>query len=163
MDGDSQILTWICNKRPGPPRSRQDLDKILCKNPANKIPPRSRQDLDKIPPRFSPRFSPRFFARFLPRFFARISLISLRDSLHEYRQDDETAGTVACSTVGARLDYCNSILYGTSAGNLGKIQRVINTLARVVSGARKCDHITPVLADLHWLPIASRIRFEVAL
>ena len=64
---------------------------------------------------------------------------------------------MACSMVGARLDYCNSILYGTSAGNLGRIQRVINTLARVVSGARKRDHITPVLADLHWLPIASRI------
>ena len=77
--------------------------------------------------------------------------------------DDETARTVACSMVGARLDYCNSILYGTSAGNLGKIQRVINMLARVVSSARKRDHITPVLADLHWLPIASRIRFKVAL
>ena len=59
--------------------------------------------------------------------------------------------------------YCNSILHGTSAGNLGRIQRAINTLARVVSGARKRDHITPVLADLHWLPIASRIRFKVAL
>ena len=77
--------------------------------------------------------------------------------------DDETARTVASSMVGARLDYCNSILHGTSAGNLGRIQRVINTLARVVSGARKRDHITPVLADLHWLPIASRIRFKVAL
>ena len=64
--------------------------------------------------------------------------------------------------VGARLDYCNSILYGTSPENLDKIQRVINTLARVVSGAMERDHITPVLAELHWLPIASRIRFKVA-
>ena len=64
---------------------------------------------------------------------------------------------------GHDSDYCNSILHGTSAGNLGRIQRVINTLARVVSGARKRDHITPVLTDLHWLPIASRIRFKVAL
>ena len=54
-------------------------------------------------------------------------------------------------------------IYGTSTENLGKIQRVINTLARVFLGARKRDHITPVLADLHWLPIASRIRFKVAL
>ena len=77
--------------------------------------------------------------------------------------DDETARTVACSMVSARLDYCNSILYGTSAGNLGKLQRVINTLARVVSGTRKRDHITPILVELHWLPIASRIRFKVAL
>ena len=76
--------------------------------------------------------------------------------------DDETAWTVAC-LVSAWLDYCNSILCGTSAGNLGKIQRVINTLASVVSGVRKRDHITPVLAELHWLPIVSRIRFKVAL
>ena len=65
--------------------------------------------------------------------------------------------------VGARIDYCNSILYGTSAANLNKLQRVINTLARVVSGTRKRDHITPVLADLHWLPVASRIKFKIAL
>ena len=77
--------------------------------------------------------------------------------------DAETARTVACSMVGARIDYCNSILYGTSAANLNKLQRVINTLARVVSGTRKRDHITPLLADLHWLPVASRIKFKIAL
>ena len=70
---------------------------------------------------------------------------------------------MACTMVRARLDYCNSIRYGTYAGNLSRIQRVIKTLAWVVSGARKRDHITPVLADLHWLPITSRIRFKVAL
>ena len=43
------------------------------------------------------------------------------------------------------------------------IMRVINTLARVVSGTRKHDHITPVLADLHWLPVASYIKFNIAL
>ena len=77
--------------------------------------------------------------------------------------DAETARTVACSMVGARINYCNSILYGTSAANLNKLQRVINTLARVVSGTRKRDHITPVLADLHWLPVASRIKFKITL
>ena len=77
--------------------------------------------------------------------------------------DAETARTVACSMVGARIDYCNSILYGTSAANLNKLQRVINTLARVVSGTRKRDHITPVLADLHWLPVAFCIKFKIAL
>jgi len=28
---------------------------------------------------------------------------------------------------------------------------------------RKRDHITPVLADLHWLPVAARIQFKIAL
>ena len=77
--------------------------------------------------------------------------------------DEETACMVASSMVGSRLDYCNSVLHGTSAENLGKLQRVLHALARVVSGTRRSDHITPVLARLHWLPIAARITFKIAL
>ena len=65
--------------------------------------------------------------------------------------------------VGARLDYCNSLLYNASVGNLNKLQRVKSTLALAVSGTRKRDHITPVLADLHWLPVTLRINFKIAL
>ena len=77
--------------------------------------------------------------------------------------DEETACMVASSMVGSRLDYCNSVLHGTSAENLGKLQRVLHALARVVSGTRRSDHITPVLARLHWLPVAARITFKIAL
>ena len=35
--------------------------------------------------------------------------------------------------------------------------------ARVVSGSKKYDHITPVLKDLHWLPIRKRIEFKILL
>jgi len=38
------------------------------------------------------------------------------------------ANTVACSIVTTRLDYCNSLLYGTSKANLEKLQRIQNTL-----------------------------------
>jgi len=37
-----------------------------------------------------------------------------------------------------------------------------NTAARLVAGARRCDHISPVLAGLHWLPIRQRITFKTA-
>ena len=37
-----------------------------------------------------------------------------------------------------------------------------NTLARVVTGTRRRDHITPVLAGLHWLPVQARITVKVA-
>ena len=86
-------------------------------------------------------------------------------ALRHIRQciDEETARTVASSIAGARLDYCNSILHGTTIPNINKIQRVINTLARVVTGTRKRDHITPVLEKLHWLPVQSRISFKIAL
>ena len=46
--------------------------------------------------------------------------------------DMETAKTVACSIVSTRMDYCNSLLFGTTLRNLSKLQRIQNTLARVV-------------------------------
>ena len=85
-------------------------------------------------------------------------------ALRHIRQSltSETACSVACSIVGSRLDYCNSILHGISGKNLDKLQRIQNTLARVVAGKRKFDHITPVLKKLHWLPIRQRIIYKIA-
>ena len=37
------------------------------------------------------------------------------------------------------------------------------TSARMVSGVRCCEHITPVLEDLHWVPISQRVVFKTAL
>ena len=74
----------------------------------------------------------------------------------------DTACTVASAIVGSRLDYCNAILVGISETNLNKLQCVQNTLARVVTGTRRRDHISPVLADLHWLPIHARITYKIA-
>ena len=34
--------------------------------------------------------------------------------------------------------------------------------ARFITGARKYDHISPVLRDLHWLPLRQRIIFKIA-
>ena len=50
--------------------------------------------------------------------------------------DEAMALTVASSMVGARIEYCNSVLHGTSAWNFWKLQWVINALARLVSGVR---------------------------
>ena len=77
--------------------------------------------------------------------------------------DKSVANTMACSIVSTRLDYCNSLLYGTSKGNIQRLQRIQNALARVVCGTKKHDHIKPVLRDLHWLPVPQRIEYKVAL
>ena len=75
----------------------------------------------------------------------------------------DDAKTVATALVSSQLDYCNSILYGTSSSNLNKPQRVQNALARTVMMTKKRDHTTPVLARLHWLPVTACIQFKIAL
>ena len=74
----------------------------------------------------------------------------------------EAAKTVATAIVGSRLDYCNSLLAGTSVSNLSRLQLVQNTLARVVAQKSRFDDITPVLSELHWLPVRHRINFKIA-
>ena len=82
---------------------------------------------------------------------------------------DEVAKMVTCSIISSRLDYCNSLLVGMSDNNFAKLQRVQNSLARVVTGTKRYDHvkrevvhITPVLAQLHWLPVKARVSFKLA-
>jgi hypothetical protein len=71
------------------------------------------------------------------------------------------AMSVAVAIVQSRLDYANSILFGTSAYNINKLQRVQNAAARTVLGhpyTSSSDH----LLELHWLPIHKRIHFKIA-
>ena len=35
-----------------------------------------------------------------------------------------------------------------------------NIVARIITGHGRCEHITPVLKALHWLPVQQRIKFK---
>ena len=72
----------------------------------------------------------------------------------------DMAKSVAVSLVGSRLDYANSLLYGTSQGNLHRLQRIQNTLAKLVCPGH--THSSEALRFLHWLPIRQRIDFKIA-
>ena len=41
------------------------------------------------------------------------------------------------------------------------LQRIQNNAARIYSSRRKTEHISPVLRELHWLPVAARIKFKM--
>ena len=71
------------------------------------------------------------------------------------------ATALANSLVSSKLDYCNSLYNGILQANLNKIQRIQNTLARVVTNTSKFEHITPILKKLHWLPIKQRIDYKL--
>lgn len=74
----------------------------------------------------------------------------------------EATRTVAAAFISSRLDYCNALLHGLPNTLLRKLQSVQNATARLITGTRRCDHITPVLRELHWLPIRERVKFKLA-
>uniref|UniRef100_A0AAX7SWL5 Reverse transcriptase domain-containing protein n=1 Tax=Astatotilapia calliptera TaxID=8154 RepID=A0AAX7SWL5_ASTCA len=65
--------------------------------------------------------------------------------------------------VTSRLDYCNSLYCGLHSSLLHRLQTVQNAAARILTKTKKFAHITPVLADLHWLPVKYRIQFKILL
>ena len=56
------------------------------------------------------------------------------------------------------LFYCSSMWASTTKKIIARLQKVQNFAVRVVTGARKYDHITPVLKELHWLPVAKQLE-----
>ena len=65
--------------------------------------------------------------------------------------------------VTSKLDHCNSLLYNVPKNVIKKLQSVQNAAARLITRFRKCDHITPILVDLQWLPVSERIKFKILL
>ena len=71
--------------------------------------------------------------------------------------------TLVNALVTPKLDYCNSLLVGLPKYLVNKLQRSQNAAARLIKRRSKRSHITPVLKELHWLPIRSRIMFKILL
>ena len=64
------------------------------------------------------------------------------------------------SFVTSKLDYCNVALAGLPSCDQDRLQSVINAAARLTVGAHRHDHITPLLADVHWLRMPQRIEYK---
>ena len=65
------------------------------------------------------------------------------------------------SVVISRLDYCNSTYIGLPTTTTHKLQLSHNAAARIINKTRRHEHITPILQELHWLPIMKRVQFKV--
>ena len=74
--------------------------------------------------------------------------------------DVKAASTVTHAFITTRLICCNHLYFGLPKYKVKKFQQIQNIAARYVTGARKYDHITPVLEQLHWLPVSYRIVFK---
>ena len=82
------------------------------------------------------------------------------NSIRRYLSEQATL-TLINSTVLIRLDYCNSVYVGLPQTSLHKLQLAQNTAARVASCTPRYHHITPILQQYNWLPIAQRCQLKL--
>ena len=75
--------------------------------------------------------------------------------------DRHTCACVVNSLVTSRIDLNNALLAKAPAKLINRLQLSQNNAARLVSGKKRREHISPVLCDLHWLPVPARIVFKV--
>ena len=78
-------------------------------------------------------------------------LRQIRATLQSLSRD--TAKTLVQAFISSRLDHCNLVLYGITDNLLQQLQSVQNAATRLITRTGRCEHISPVLQELHWLPV----------
>ena len=74
----------------------------------------------------------------------------------------KTAATLVHAFVISRIDYCNAALSGITKQQLDRIQKILNTAARLLLRIPKFDRISAAIRDnLHWLPVSHRVLFKI--
>ncbi|KAF7236632.1 Ectonucleotide pyrophosphatase/phosphodiesterase family member 7 [Varanus komodoensis] len=80
--------------------------------------------------------------------------------LHPYLEYDCLA-TVTHALVTSRLDFCNVLYVGLPSKTVRILQLMQNRASRLLMGTGRYVHMTPVLRQLHWLPIEVWVQFKV--
>ena len=74
---------------------------------------------------------------------------------------DEAAKAIVHALVISKIDYCNGLLINLPSCVIDKLQHLMNAAARVISRTPRRQSITPVLRQLHWLPVCKRSEFKI--
>ena len=61
--------------------------------------------------------------------------------------------TLVSAFVLSRIDYCNSLLFGSTNDVISHLQRIQSYAARVILHLHKSSNIATYLKSLHWLPV----------
>lgn len=75
--------------------------------------------------------------------------------------DQPTCATLINALVLSRLDFHNGLLVNLPNTTLQPLKLAQNAAARLVTGAKKRDHVGPLYNSLHWLPVHSRIMYKI--
>ena len=94
---------------------------------------------------------------------ARTCYFELRRLAYIRRLQTCTAtSTVVSAFVSSRIDYCKSLLFGSSHDVTSNLQRMQNYAARVILCLPMSYSITTHLKSLHWLPVKVRSTYKIA-
>ena len=90
-------------------------------------------------------------------------LLELRrlTSIRRFLTSTATA-TLESAFVLSIIDYCNSLMFGSTDDVTSILQRIQNYAARVILRLPKSSSITTHLESLHWLPIKVRSTYKIA-
>ena len=70
--------------------------------------------------------------------------------------------TLVSAFVLSRIDYCNSLLFGSTHDVTSHLKRIQNYAARVILCLPKSSSITIHFKSLHWLPVKVRSTCKIA-
>ena len=82
-------------------------------------------------------------------------------SIRRFLTSTATA-TLVSAFVLSRIDYCNSLLFGSTHDVTSHLQRIQNYAARVILRLPKSSSITIHIKSLHWLPVKVRSTYKIA-
>ena len=82
-------------------------------------------------------------------------------SIRRFLTDTSTAALESAFDL-SRIDYCNSLLFGSTHDVTSHLQRIQNYAARVILRLPMSSSTTIHLKSLHWIPVKVRSTFKIA-
>ena len=76
--------------------------------------------------------------------------------------DRSNLTTIINTLLFSKLFYCSSVWSNAADIKPLKLQAVQNFATRIICVSRKFDHVTPLLKELYWLPINSKLYLSDA-
>ena len=82
-------------------------------------------------------------------------------SIRRFLTSTATA-TLVSAFVLFRIDYCNSLLFGSTRDVTSHLQRIQNYAARAILRLPKSSNIAIYIKSLHWLPVKVGNTYKIA-